>query len=363
MRIPLGNNLQSRDGLLDKECKAVNVLLEPNGDPQSPGLTIRSRPGVTDQGLIRAGTAQLLTPWAGISGIVGDYFFTVGTCGGAITSGSNGDLTALSPDSVAIPENGRGLAIHPNGNFAYCSNVNSGTNANPEISMYSINASGQLALLSPASIAMSASAAPAIVLISPDGLFAYCSDVNNNEIKQFSVNTSTGQLTALGTPSYSPASGGIYSASCLSPDGLFFYIDGAIGANKVIYQCARNAGTGLISALGTPSITTGAAGGFGALVISADGTSVYGCSYSDDKIYQFSRNTSTGLLTALGSPTVNTGSYPFGMCISPDGLNVYTSNNVSDTLSQFSRNTSTGALTALSPATIAVDAKKAIPVI
>jgi hypothetical protein len=54
MRVPVAVNLKSRDGTTTKDAKIVNAFVEPDGDV----IRMRSRPGNSDLGLVRAGTAQ-----------------------------------------------------------------------------------------------------------------------------------------------------------------------------------------------------------------------------------------------------------------------------------------------------------------
>jgi len=70
MRIPIAVTLESRDGGVTKDAKVTNGIVEIAGDTKK----LRKRPGCSDYGLVRAGTAQLLTFWNGIKAVIGDYF-------------------------------------------------------------------------------------------------------------------------------------------------------------------------------------------------------------------------------------------------------------------------------------------------
>lgn len=67
MRLPLATSLTSRDGTLDKDPLITNGLVEGNKNVS----VVRSRPGVTDLGLISAGTARLLACWNGLLSVIG----------------------------------------------------------------------------------------------------------------------------------------------------------------------------------------------------------------------------------------------------------------------------------------------------
>lgn len=70
MRIPLAANIESRDGGVSKDPKAMNVLVESRGQDVPP--LILKRPGVSDLGLVGRGTAQMLYAWNGLQAIIGD---------------------------------------------------------------------------------------------------------------------------------------------------------------------------------------------------------------------------------------------------------------------------------------------------
>ena len=76
-RIPIGTNLESRDGTLTKDAHSTNCLIENAAKPK-----LRKRPGCTDFGAVNTGIAQLLTYWNGIKTIIGDYFSSISGSGG-----------------------------------------------------------------------------------------------------------------------------------------------------------------------------------------------------------------------------------------------------------------------------------------
>jgi len=75
MRILLAANLASRNGLLTKDAKIVNAIVEMAGEQSA----VRKRSGLRSIGLIAAGTAQLLYWWNGLRIIIGDIFYTTGS--------------------------------------------------------------------------------------------------------------------------------------------------------------------------------------------------------------------------------------------------------------------------------------------
>jgi len=92
MRIPLAISLESRDGTTTKDARINNGLIEVKGDQSS----VRRRPTLTDIGLVKTGTAQLLENWKGIRSVIGDYF-----CSGyAPSAGYTNNTTWNSADKA-----------------------------------------------------------------------------------------------------------------------------------------------------------------------------------------------------------------------------------------------------------------------
>ena len=73
MRIPLATNLESRDGLLDKDAKVLNGVIETRGENVAP--IVRKRPGLSNLGTVHSGTGQLLTDFYGLNVIIGDSLY------------------------------------------------------------------------------------------------------------------------------------------------------------------------------------------------------------------------------------------------------------------------------------------------
>lgn len=105
MRIPLAVSLESRDGTVDQDAKVLNGMVEVQGEGDGAVAVLRKRPGTTDIGLLRVGTAQALTYWNGaIRAVIGDYLIGGNTGsyatwnpsdkGNADLVLSNGNLTA-----------------------------------------------------------------------------------------------------------------------------------------------------------------------------------------------------------------------------------------------------------------------------
>jgi len=260
-------------------------------------------------------------------------------------SGSNSRMIVAIPPTVTTPTvasitaNGAKLGaniVSNNGTAVTSYGVCWGTAPSPVTNCQAIP-NGTL-------MPIGATTAPSgIMTISPDGTSAYV--VSVNMVYMYSRNTSTGILTALGTPTI--AAGVSPMRITISPNGASVYVTN--NGDNSISMYSRNTSTGALTALGTPTIATGSFPD--GITVSSDGTSVYSAN-AGGNISMYSRNTSTGALTALGTPTIATGVSPNGIVISADGKSVYVSNYSDSTISMYSRNTGTGALTALGTPTV-----------
>lgn len=93
MRIPIAANLESRNGAVTKGAKNLNCIVEIKGQDSA----VRKRPGMSDFGLIRVGTAQMLTSWKGIKSVIGDYY----NSGVTYSSGYTNSTTWNASDKTA----------------------------------------------------------------------------------------------------------------------------------------------------------------------------------------------------------------------------------------------------------------------
>jgi hypothetical protein len=94
MRIPLTPSMESRDGNRSRDAQVINALVEIQGDQTK----IRKRPGVTDQGLVKSGSAQLLYYWNGLKAVIGDFM----NAGSVSTIVSGPVQTNLSPTNAGL---------------------------------------------------------------------------------------------------------------------------------------------------------------------------------------------------------------------------------------------------------------------
>lgn len=238
--------------------------------------------------------------------------------------------------SSTVSSGGSSIAISADGTSVYSADYA----PTGILSMHARNpVTGVLTALTPATIATGAYPGPQAIVVSSDGISVYVG-TNDANIAVYNRNVSTGVLTASGTV----ATPGSQTSLVISADGTTVY--GTNSGPNSVTRYLRNISNGTLTASGSV-----AAGIYPvAIAISTDGTSVYAANRDSDSVSVYNRNVSTGVLTASG--TVAVGNNPTSIVISNDGTSVYVTNRLDYTVSMFSRNTSTGVLTALTPATI-----------
>jgi hypothetical protein len=172
--------------------------------PMSPAVV--TNPGMT---MLR------FTPNAVTVDPSGRFVYVANSGDGTVSQfsiGSGGQLTPLTPATVAAGSDPVSITIDPSGSYAYVANYGIGAVAGPgTVVQYSIGVDGTLTPLNPATV--SAGASPVAVTINPDGTAAYVmSNCNGSlctgSIEQFAVGTG-GVLTATGGTA---STGGHYNA-------------------------------------------------------------------------------------------------------------------------------------------------------
>lgn len=161
---------------------------------------------------------------------------------------STGLLIPLSPEStVSTGANPAGIAISPNGNYAYVNNSDDDT-----ISSYSIGDNGVLA---PFGAPIATGATPIGIIIEPQGKYLYTANYGENKISMYSIESSTGMLTQLSSPDVrtdrSPVS------IIVDPTGQYVYVTNFSGYNISMYKINQN--TGVLTQLIPATIPTGIA--------------------------------------------------------------------------------------------------------
>lgn len=255
---------------------------------------------------------------------------------------ANGTLSDLSPAAVVGVTHPRTVATHPSAAFAYV-----GGTGSDGVAQYAIGGNGQLTPLTPATVAMPGDSPVAALAIDSTGtwLYALGSVFNGSPIASFLIGVD-GTLTLKGWDYAAPfgvalavAAGGlhvwtttIYNGSLLHPEIRSFENDG----------------------VGGMAWTGGSAGTYNAyydLVLSPGGSRLYAAhdgATTGVSVFDVGLD---GELTPFGVEPA-AGAYPDAIVITADGKWVYVANRLDDTIGQYAVG-GDGSLTALSPATVA----------
>lgn len=246
----------------------------------------------------------------------------------------DGLLTPLTPPSVSGVSSPFMSVLSPDGLYLYV------LNAQPSgsISQFSVGGDGQLNPLAVSSVGMSPQ--PNALAFTPSGLFAYA--CTNTLIYEFSV--SGGALNLISTINLSSSCGAMAAS-------LSGYVYVGLSTNSILQFSIGT--SGMLTAL-NPASVAGTGSGTDTLVTTPNGNFLYAGNFNTGSaggpISQYSIG-SNGTLTALSPLSVTAGSGPYALLISADGSSLYCANNVDGTIQQFSVHPS-GQLTTNSTITV-----------
>lgn len=231
---------------------------------------------------------------------------------------ADGSLHPLSPSALALGGFPTSVATSPDGRHVYVTEFVEGTGT---VAQFAVGAGGALSPLSPASLPVEAASE---IAISPDGHHAYVVDgESSGYLWQFEV-ASDGTLHPL-TPS-SIQVGFKPHGLAISPDGRDVYV---VDGHKALDQLAVTE-DGTLQALTPPSVSTvdypvsmGLSPDGGELVATeVPGEEVTGV------VQSFERRPD-GTLSAKASKAAPSGELPWGLAISPDGQDAYVTSRLS----------------------------------
>lgn len=280
----------------------------------------------------------------------------------SFTINSDGSLTASSSNAIAAKAGTRptGIAVDPAGKFLFVANQGSSN-----ISVYSINgtaltqvAGSPFTTIIPGTTEASN---PSAVVVSPSGNFLYVANSFTGTVSAYSIG-SGGALKALGTSPYTvgltpsgldtvPGGGFLYVANSGSNNVSAFAI-----CDKVTSSCAdpTNPDGTLTPVAGSPF-----SAGIGPVAIAADPSFnfLYVVNKQSGDISEFSFAPGSGVLSPLGTPSISSGLTPLSLVIiaGATGTNLgntftnptdflFVSNNGASTITTFSLSTSSGIL-------------------
>jgi len=321
-------------------------------------------------GLTQVGTAQstgsfpttiVLTPTVNAIFVDNNQSHTVSS----YTVNGDGSLTAASGSPVKTGIMPMGMATDPAGKFLFVANQGSSS-----ISVFSISTATLKEVAgSPFStipLGTNVATGPTAVAVSATGKFLYVANNFVGTVGAFSI-SSSGALKQLGT---SPYQVGIApSGLAIPPGGGFLYVANAGSNNvsafsicdKVVTSCANpNSPDGTLTSLGAPFPA-----GQGPVAIAADPlfNFLYVLDKESNQISEYQFAPGTGVLSPLSTPAVSTGLTPTSIVIISGTIGsnagstltnptdyVYVTNNGASTLSAFTLNTTTGILSPLGQA-------------
>mgnify|MGYP003349380886 CR=1 FL=1 len=178
----------------------------------------------------------------------GQYAYVINDAGDSITQyqvGSTGALTALSTATVPLTANDSPKAIVIDSSSTHAYVVLGGSN---KIAQFFIGSTGALVAMSPASVSTGTS--PAGIAISPNGVYAYVTNQGDDTVGQYQI--ASGRLTAMATATV--ATGDAPHSVAVSPDGRYAYVTNS--ADATVSQYAIGSG-GSLQALSTATIGSG----------------------------------------------------------------------------------------------------------
>lgn len=284
----------------------------------------------------------------------------------AYTINSDGSLTAAS-GTASTGKTPMGMAIDPAGKYLFVANQGSNN-----VSVYSINGTaltevaGSPFTTIPAGT--SVATMPTAVVVSGTGNFLYVANDFTGTVAAFSVSPA-GVLTPLGQSPYTV--GLAPSAVAIPPNGGFLYVANSGSNNVSAFSICDKVTTSCANPSSPDGTLTPVAGspfsaGIGPVAIAADPSFnfLYVLDKQSNQVSEYSYSTGSGVLSALSTPAVSTGLTPFSLVIISGaiGTNVgntltnptdfmYVANNGASTVTEFSLNTTSGVLTPVGSAT------------
>lgn len=245
-----------------------------------------------------AAVATGMGPWGVAVSPNGKFLYVTNQGGNSVsayTVAADGSLTPVAGSPFPTGGYPLNVAVTPNSAFVYV--VNNNSSSPGSVSGYAINASTGALTPVPGS-PFAAGNGPVGVAIAPNGAFAYVTNTNSGNISAYAINAATGALTPVAGSPFGPGNAKFDIA--ITPTGAFAYAVAAF-VGMIAYRLDPVTGAMAVVA-GSPF---GTAASQPSVAISPDGAYVYmanGDSLSGN-VSAFTINGATGALTAVaGSP-------------------------------------------------------------
>jgi YVTN family beta-propeller protein len=198
-----------------------------------------------------------------------------------------------------------GVAITPDGAFAYVANLSSNN--------VSVIATATNTVVATVPVGTG----PRFVAITPDGAFAYVTNGDSNNVSVIDTATNTvGPTVAVGVRPFGVA---------ITPDGAFVYVTNQFSDNVSVIDTATNTVVATVKIVGPVGVVAGPV----FVAITPDGAFAF--------VSNFSANNVSVIDTATNTDVAGfaVGAGPAGIAITPDGAFVYVVNDGSDDVSVF----------------------------
>jgi 6-phosphogluconolactonase (cycloisomerase 2 family) len=278
----------------------------------------------------------------------------------AYSINSDGSLSAAT-GTAATGSMPMGMAIDPSGKFLFVANQGSSN-----ISVFSINGTSLTKVPGSPFTTIPAGTAeatlPSAVAVSATGKFLYVANNFTGTVSAYSIAPS-GTLSPLGPNPY--IVGNAPSGLGMTPDGGFLYVANTGSNNVSAFAICDKVTTSCADPSAPDGTLTQVAGspfsaGLGPVAIAVDPAFkfLYVLDKQSSQISEYTYAPGTGALSALSTPSISTGLTPFSFVIvaGATGTNLgntlteptdfmYVTNNGASTLSAFTLNTTSGVLT------------------
>jgi 6-phosphogluconolactonase (cycloisomerase 2 family) len=263
--------------------------------------------------------------------------------------GTGGLLSPLSPPTVPTGMQPSNVVVTPNDRSVYVTNPSCFRNlCGPgTISEYTINRlSGALTPKSTPTVGTGLD--PGGLAVTPDGRYAYVANAADSTISRYVIDPLSGALrpTASGTVT-DPSPVGL----AVTPDGRSLYATNyGLAAGTTVSQYRIDPGSGALSPKTPAIVATGA--GPRSIAVTADGRSAYVVSASSNTVSQYKISPASGALSPMHPASVRAGSVPDALAVAPNDKSVYVTNELDYTVSQYAIDPVSGALSPMTPATV-----------
>jgi 6-phosphogluconolactonase (cycloisomerase 2 family) len=290
------------------------------------------------RGYVRAGAA----PHAVAVDAAGKFVYVANNASNDVSAYSvnaaNGALTPVPGSPFAAGDGPQSIAVDAAGRFVYVTNLNpyAGTSS---VSAYTVDAATG-ALTPVAGGPFVAGAYPYGVALAPNGKFAYVAN-GESRISAYTVDAATGALVQVAGSPFAAGNGSYFVT--VDPTSRFAYV--ANGGGGTISAFAIDPATGALTPIGSATATDG----LRIITVAPSGRFLYVANENAGNVAAFAIDATTGALSAVPGSPFAAGSSTYSVVVDPSGTFAYATNRRSSTVSVFRIDATTGALSAQSP--------------